>query len=267
MPLNLKWANSPVVLSLVVCLSACAGLETGKTKLKRVKTVGIVSAIGDEFSFARAGLNGNYGAQHFPIAQWGVDDLIVSEATASIGEDFQVQPLTYQRETFYTSAEKKAPVTPLNLMHHDPLKALLRNQVSPQSLDAYVVIVKAESKLGPSERTVAGIGAVQYGALLGSYYQIHALYEIKVYDGHSFDLIETRAAAPLDNNSVSRLAGPSQIVDQSYMPSAGDPVQNEKLRAATIDMIERSLQRTLQDLHLSTVVKHNEEPLKIPAAG
>jgi hypothetical protein len=40
-----------------------------------------------------------------------------------------------------------------------PLKQLLRT-VSPQLLDADVVIVKSKSTIGPSDRTTEGIGAV-----------------------------------------------------------------------------------------------------------
>jgi hypothetical protein len=52
-----------------------------------------------------------------------------------------------------------------------PLKQLLRT-VSPQLLDADVVIVKSKSTIGPSDRTTEGIGAVSYGTLMGSYDQI-----------------------------------------------------------------------------------------------
>jgi hypothetical protein len=251
---NSTWERSLSLLFLVVSLSACASFESDQAKIKRVKTIGIVSAVSDEFSFTRAGLNGSgEESRHFPILSWQLDDLIVDEATAAIGQQFQVQPLTYDRTAFYAPRNKKSAVTPVNLMHGDPLKQLLRT-VSPQGLDAYVVIVKSESMIGPSDRTAEGIGAVTYSTLTGTYDQIHTLYEIKVFDGHTFKLLETRPAAPLDNIDVRRLAGPSKTVDASYMPSAGDPLQNEKLRATITDMIEQSLRRTLLDLHLASTV-------------
>jgi hypothetical protein len=177
--------------------------------------------------------------------------MIVKEASAAIGARFQIQPLSYDRTSFYAPSENASPVTPMNLMRNDPLKELLRSQVSPQSLDAYVVIVKAKSAIGPSNRTVEGLGTVSYNTVFEHYDRIHALYEIKVYDGHSFELLEARAAAPLGDIDATRLAGPNHIVDATYMPSAGDPAQNEKLKLAFTDMIERSLQPTLRDLHLA----------------
>jgi hypothetical protein len=249
-----KWESSLSLLFLVVSLTACASFEADEAKMKRVKTIGIVSAVGDEFNFTRAGLNGSgEESRHFPILSWQLDDLIVGEATAAIGQQFQVQPLSYDRTAFYTPRDKKSAVTPINLIRGDPLEKFLRT-VSPQGLDAYVVIVKSESTIGPSDRTAEGIGAVSYSTLTGTYDQIHTLYEIKVFDGHTFKLLETRPAAPLDNIDVRRLAGPSKTVDASYMPSAGDPVQNEKLKATITDMIEQGLHRTLLDLHLASTI-------------
>ena len=61
--------------------------------------------------------------------------------------------------------------------------------------------------------------------------QIHALYEIRVIDGKTFDA-EKRAAPPLANAQATRLAGPSRPVDESFSPGAGDPARNESLRRA-----------------------------------
>ena len=240
------------VLLLPILINACAMFETGEAKLKRVRTISIISAMGDELSFTRSGLNGmDNRSQHYSIKSWKLDDAIVKQAGALIATHFQVQPIAYDPELFYSHSGKDSPITPLNLIRDDPLKQLLRTQAQQQSPDAYVVIVKAESTIGPSNRTVEGAGVVKYNALFGSCVQIHALYEIRVYDGHTLDLLEKRPAAPLDNASVTKLAGPSRIVDESYMPSAGDPAQNEKLQAAIVSLIERSLQPTLGDLHLA----------------
>ena len=167
-------------LILLLFLNACATFETSDAKLKRIKTVGIVSAVGNELNFTRSGLNGmDEGNRRFPIASWELDDMIVKEASAAIGARFQVQPLSYDRTSFYAPSENASPVTPMNLMRTDPLKELLRSQVSPQSLDAYVVIVKAKSAIGPSNRTVEGLGTVSYNTVFEHYDRIHALYEIK----------------------------------------------------------------------------------------
>jgi hypothetical protein len=237
---------------LAVSVSACAMFETGQTKLQAVKTVGIISAFGDEMSFAKAGLTGlNNRTQSFPIGSWGLDEMIVQQATTALSGHFQVQPVSYQRAAF--ASVEDSPITPVNLTRGDPFKKLVQTGVSPQGLDAYIVITKAKSNFGGDGRKVEGIGLITYSTLLESHSQIHALYEIRVIDGKTFDVIEKRAAPPLDDVETIRLAGPSRIIDESFSPSTSDPARNEKLHGAITDLIARSLSSTLSDMHLADV--------------
>src|SRR5258708_11696968 len=90
------------ILLVAVSVGACAMFETGQTKLQGVKTVGIISAVGGEMSFARAGLTGLHNdlSQSFPIGAWGLDDLIVQQATTALNGRFQVQPVRYNPASF-----------------------------------------------------------------------------------------------------------------------------------------------------------------------
>jgi hypothetical protein len=249
---SIPFASFATLVVLAVSVSGCATFATGETKLQAVKTVGIVSAVGDEMSFARAGLNGpNKATQSFQIRSWGLDDLIVQQATTALSGRFQVQPVSYNRAAF--AAIKDSPVAAVNLVLGDPFKKLVQTEVSPQGLDAYVVITKAKSNFGGSGRKVEGIGFIAYGTLLSSYNQIHALYEIRVFDGKTFEVIEKRAAAPLENSGTMNLTGPSQLVDETFAPNIGDPSRNEKLQGAITDLIVRSLPSILSDMHLADV--------------
>jgi hypothetical protein len=240
------------VIVVAVSVSACAMLETRETKLQAVKTVGIVSAVGDEMSFAKAGLTGlNNPSQSFPIASWGLDDLIVRQVTTALSGRFQVQPVSYQRAAF--AAIKDSPVAPVNLMRGDPFKKLVQTEVSPQGLDAYIVITKAKSNFGGGARKVEGIGFIRFGTLLASSNHIHVLYEIRVIDGKTFDVIEKMAAPPLDEVGTVRIAGPSRTIDEDFVPGAGNPAENEKLHAAIADLVASSLSTTLSDMHLADV--------------
>jgi hypothetical protein len=238
---------------LAVSVGACAMFETGEKKLQAVRTIGIISAVGDEMSYAKAGLTGlDNRPQSFAIGSWGLDDMIVQQATTALNRRFQVQPVSYKRAAF-AGVEKDSPVVPVNLIRGDPFKKLVQTDVSPQALDAYIVITKAKSNFGGGGRMVEGIGFITYGTLLTPYSQIHALYEIRVIDGKTFDVIEKRAAPPLDNVETIRLAGPSRLVDETFSPNAGDPVQNEKLHGAITDLIVRSLSSTLSDMRLADI--------------
>lgn len=241
--------RSKVILGLAcaiacVVLGAAAAFETRATRLQAIKTVGIVSAIGEEMSLTQAGLIGlgNTG-QSVSISPWSLDELIVQQATRLLSGRFRVQPVSYRRAAF--AAIRDSAVAPVNLLRSDPFKELVRSDVAPQGLDAYIVITRAKSKLA-NGRLVEGVGLAQYRTLLADYGLIHALYEVRVIEGKSFDVIEKRAAAPLDNTGTMRLAGPSGPVDETFE----GPASNERLRAAIADLITRSLPVTLGDMHL-----------------
>jgi hypothetical protein len=224
---------------------AADAFETRETRLQAIKTVGIISAVGDDMSFVRAGLVGLGDAGgRVSIAPWGLDDLIVQEVSSLLGARFRVQPVSYSRMAF--AAVRESPIVPVNLLRRDPFKALVRSEVSPQGLDAYIVITRSRSNFGTG-RSLEGIGLIEYRTLFASYVQIHALYEIRVISGKDGDVIEKRAASPLDNTAMMRIAGPNRSVDASLAA----PTASDRLRAAIADLLTRSLPVTLADMHLS----------------
>ncbi|BBO11314.1 MULTISPECIES: hypothetical protein [unclassified Bradyrhizobium] len=227
-----------------VALGAAAAFETRASRLQAIKTVGIVSAIGEEMSLSQAGLTklGSTG-QSASISAWGLDELIVQQVTRLLGGRYRVQAVNYTRAAF--AAVRDSAVTPVNLLRSDPFKELVRTDVTPQGLDAYIVITRAKSKLG-NGRNVEGVGIAEYRTLLADYGLIHALYEVRVIDGKTFDVIEKRAAAPLDNTGTIGIAGPSWPVEGNF----DGPASSERLRAAIADLITRSLPVTLDDMHL-----------------
>ena len=226
-------------------LGATAAFETRATRLQAIRTVGIISAIGDEISVTRTGLTPlNKQGQSVPVGSWKLDELVVQQATTLLNGRFRVQPVSYPRAKF--AAIKEPAVIPVNLIRGDPFKALVRTDASPQGLDAYIVITRAKSKLG-SGGNVEGLGFAEYRTLLASYGVVHALYEVRVIDGKTFDVIEKRAASPLGDAEMLRLAGPSRTIEEAFEgPAAG-----ERLRAAIVDLITRSLPLTFGDMHLA----------------
>jgi len=232
-----------MVIPLVLSSGARALFETRDEKLKSVKTVGIVSAIGDQFTYAKTGLTGvDTNPRNVPITSWGLDDLVAQEVSRALSVRFQVQPVTYPRATFATTAE--STMTAVNLVRGDPFKKLVQNEVSPKGLDAYIVITKARANFGGGNRKVEGVGLITYSTVLESFDLLHALYEVRVVDGKTFDIIEKVAAGPSVDASIVRLPGPSLVINGSF------DRRDENLRRAIQDLIMRSLPNTLSDLHL-----------------
>jgi hypothetical protein len=227
---------------LVLSSDAHAWFETRDAKLSSVKTVGIVSAVGDQFTLARAGLTGlDSSSRRVSIASWGLDDLIAQRVGEALSIRFQVQPVSYPRASF--AAIQESAITGVNLVRGDPFKKLVQTEISPQGLDAYVVITKAKANFG-GNRKVEGLGLITYRTLLESFSLVHALYEIRVVDGRTFDIIEKSAAGPSDSASSVRLAGPSFVTDTTF------DQPDETLHRAIVDLLVRSLPNTLSDMHL-----------------
>jgi hypothetical protein len=237
-------------IMLLLGCGACAAVGTEGPLLRDFKTIGVISAVGDTLTVTNAGLTGlGHGERVYSIDSWGIDDLIVSRSSALLSRHFQVQPVTYKRAAF-AAIEQNNPVVVVNLLRKDRIKDLVRAEAAPQGLAAYVVITKGTSTYGNGGRCVGGIGIINHSALLNSYNQIHALYVVRVIDGHEFRVLDKRSAAPLDNAEIVRLGGPSRMVDDAFLPPATGAAENEKLKAAVTDLIERSLPATLESLRL-----------------
>jgi hypothetical protein len=240
-----------VIAALVIFVAFGGGadalFETRDAKLQAVKTVGIISAIGDQFTLAKGGLTGpDDGSRNFSIAAWGLDDLIVRQVTAALSGRFQVQPVTYQRAAF--TDIKESAIAPVNLVRGDPFKKLVESEVSPQGLDAYIVITKAKANFGGGNRRLEGVGLITFKTLMDSYSQVYALYEIRVVDGKSFDIIEKMAAAPVENAGYLRLAGPNRLLEDGF--PIGTDARDETLHRLVSDLIADSLPITLGNMHL-----------------
>jgi hypothetical protein len=240
----------PLALLALLAHSGCASIE-GTSRLQAIKTIAIISAVGDTFTFTESGLTGLDNApRSFSVEAWGIDEQIVARATSVLGQRFQVQTVTWQRELF-AAPERVSSIPGADLVREDPLKELVRSHVSPQGLDAYVVITKATLKYGTRDVPVNGIGMIRHRALLESSAMVHALYVVRVIDGHTFRTIDRKSAGPVDNSSTVRLAGPSRRLDAAELPPISDPLQNQSLKAAVFDLINQSLEPTLRDLRLT----------------
>lgn len=243
-------------LLLTLSVNGCATLDRTDVRLASAKTIGIVSAIGDDFTFTRAGLTApTESEQHVPIQAWGLDDLVTIRIGLLLGKHYQVQGLTYSRapfaakETFSPFAMSSA-LSKLKSGSDNRLSDLVRTQVAPQGLDVYVVVTKATSAYGSRSRTVAGIGVIERVAVLASSGQLHALYTITVIDGHTFKVIGKEQAGPLEGDELFRLKGPSREVSADMLSAAGSPASSDELKAAVIELIDRGLPKTLRDLQL-----------------
>jgi hypothetical protein len=63
----------------------------------------------------------------------------------------------------------------------------IRAQVSPQGLDAYIVLMSAASQYGTTNQSLNGLGIIEgSGGIRSNYHFLFALYEVSVIDGNQF---------------------------------------------------------------------------------
>ncbi|MCL2714260.1 MAG: hypothetical protein FWD68_06665 [Alphaproteobacteria bacterium] len=227
--------------------SAKALFESRDDRLGAIRSIGIIVAVGDQFTFAKSGLGTDRSSRSIGIGEWGVDEAIAKQVGELVGRRFQVTPVTWSRSAFFADSGTSPG---FSMFRGDRFAKRVQSEVQPQGLDAYIVITKARVDLGAGGRKVDGLGLITFRTLMETYTALHAFYEIRVIDGRSFDVIEEMTAGPLaaDLRKNHRLAGPARLYEGSVtaVTDAGDA----GLHRAILDLIAQSLPMTLESMHL-----------------
>jgi len=232
-------------LFLLLMLGACVGVAP---HVEGVRTLGIVSAIGDKFYLRKVGFTvfGNE-SQDFAADSWGIDELMTSKLHAALADRFEVRPVTYRRAAFVNLENRLA-------IGVDRLRAeTVRAEVSPQGLDAYLVVTKGIGQFGQTNQILLGLGLVEGPTIFkADNIYVHAYYALSMVDGHAWTLSSpTYSSLP----GGQGLFGPRpkavmRQVDQSWWPASLDAASNERLKAAVVELIDQSLPNTLQRMQL-----------------
>ena len=151
---------------------------------KAVKTVAIVSTVGDTLQLPWSGAFFAHGNHTMSIAGWNLDAKIEADAKGAIGSNFAVRTVAFDRA-------KLAGAT----LRLDKDKHLLPIEgLQPASeVDAYIVIAKDRATIGPHADDVAGFGVWKQVGLGAETADVFATYAIAVVDAHTLKFL---AVAP-----------------------------------------------------------------------
>jgi hypothetical protein len=208
--------------------------------------LGIVSAIGDKFYATKVGLV-VFGSdfKEMAIGSWGIDEMITAKIRAALSARFDVRPVTYKRAVFAAFPDRSGLIA----QNFNP--EVVRTQVSPQGLDAYLVVVKAERSYGGTRQLVQGIGSAEGNTDVDPIMFVHTYYNIFLVDGRDFQ-IKSRAASniPKPYNFFKRdyMSSPSRQTDASLWPKTLDAAANPRLKGVVVELIDQSLPPTLEKL-------------------
>jgi hypothetical protein len=226
-----------------------------RPKIEGVRTIGIVSAIGDKFYARKFGLLVfTHDFKEMPIESWGIDEMMTAKVRTALSPRFDVRPVTYKRAAFAAFPDRSGFLA----QYFNP--ELVRTEVSPQGLDAYLVVVKSERSYGPrnsygsSNLLVQGLGSASGNTDVDPIVFVHAYYNIVLVDGHDFQ-IKSQGTAEIPGPrkyfwAPDFMSSPSRQVDKSLWPKTLDAAANPGLKAVVVELIDQSLPPTLQKMQL-----------------
>jgi hypothetical protein len=209
----------------------------------------VLSVIGHAFQVQKIGVMvfGN-SRDDIAIDSWGIDDLVARKVSAILGKQFKVRQLAVSRDVRVSYA------TPgLLFRSQDKMLDILRGATAGLvPCDIYVAVTQGGSGFGSTNQRLVGLGIMQHGGDLGiiKHHFLHALYEIRIYDGNTMAVLSDKTPGT-DAFPLSALVGPgirgmSREVDEAWWPAAPQAAASSaQLKSATWTLIEQGLETTL----------------------
>jgi hypothetical protein len=225
-----------VIFALLVLVSGCAGGLAGppggevSKAIAQAKTVGVISAVGHKFALQKVGITvfGNE-LNEVAIGSWGLDDVAASKVSALLSKRYTVKRISVPQASA------------------DNIEAVLRQAGATQKCDLYIVVTPGGAALSGTNQFVGGLGLVEHGHPDTVF--LHALLTIRLYDGHTFELLQSRRALNEYGDAVAtNISGPHRKLDRTWWPATPQAVHNERLKGATRALLSEGLARTVPEM-------------------
>lgn len=234
--------------------------EVGERTVKRrsteegpfpnIKSVGLVSAIGDELELRHEGL-AEVTPNDVAIDEWQVDARVQQIARELLEKRFEVKDVPFDRSTLANT----------QLLDDDGKWVSKVPALAPsQDVDAYVVILKHPLRTGAGNRP-AGLGVWNQTILFKPQTAVFANYAIALIDARSLNLMVGLTGAMDTSFPIRR---PFQIVDNDVWPEKATPAAAElpgKIRETVTSLLENSVRETLLRMQLTDSVIADGLPL------
>lgn len=227
-----------LILALFLLNLAACATGVPPDKKAAIRTVGIVSAIGDPITFKTVGLMVFTNEENkAAVPEWRLDELVTGRIADSLRGRYDVRTVQFRKEKFLPET-----VGLLGLSRN--IGDVVRAEVSPKGLDAYIVVEQYQNGdvVPNSNQTLEGLGLYRRWSPFGGMHWVYAGYIISVIDGRDFKKIGA---------AITRV--PVQEVDKSlWAPSLAEMTEDQKrkFRDALVALLEKDLQEKLRKLDL-----------------
>ena len=175
-------------LPVLCCALLIALLAAPANADDTIKSVGIISAIGDTMTKQHVGLMvfGNTDEKE-AIDSWQVDEFVISEISAALAGQYEIKPVSYAKTDFI--AHQKGIVVDSDFDGEASIK-----HVAPEpgkEPDAYIIVTKAFSDdyIGQTNQHLFGVGLYEHRDRNQA---IYVSYEVNVVDGHTLKYMTDR---------------------------------------------------------------------------
>ncbi|TXH37021.1 MAG: hypothetical protein E6Q98_08955 [Rhodospirillaceae bacterium] len=222
-----------------VLLGGCSETVLTRNQAADVKTVSVISAIGDELTVRDIVAQDPAGSQG-SLAAYGLDRYAVDQADHLLADRYSLIPVTYEPSDFYQSEKER--VIQSFLIGGVPVGQVIRQRTQPPGAtalgaDIYVVLLPGKAKLTDVDKPLYGASLIR----LASGPNLGIVYRIVIVDGHTLQ--------PIAN--VDTMA--DHTVDDSYWAdsfAALSESQKQQIADTWKQRLDRTLKPALQKLNL-----------------
>jgi hypothetical protein len=246
-----RFVSTTIYVFCLLLVAGCSGLPTAFDPPVAVyvskgrRSIGVISTIGTKFVVQKVGVT-VFGNEHsdVPIGTWGIDDAVNAKVASILRADADVKRISYAKNAF---AAYEAPGG-LFRDHNAELVEALRKLTATQKSDLYLVVVPSGSSFGSTNQAVSGLGIVQGSSVFVNQMWIHALFQMRLYDGQRLELLGWKPARLGETAFMAVIHGPHRQVDPALWPEVGRLDSNMRLRTAVRELVEQALTATLPEV-------------------
>jgi hypothetical protein len=209
---------------------------------KTVKTVAVVSTVGDSLELPWSGVFFTHGNHSISISGWNLDATIEADVVGALSREFTVKTVTLDRARLAGATlklDKDKHILPVDGLSPSP------------DVDAYIVIAKEPATIGPHADDIAGFGVWKQVGVGFESTGVFATYAIEVVDARTLKVLAVGVGV-----SSPRFPSPKLMRSVNNSVCAKNaltlsPDGEKTVRTVVTDMMADSVPETLLRLGLT----------------
>jgi hypothetical protein len=218
--------------------ASSAGDAVSNGDIARLRTITVVTAIGDEMRFAKEGVFSEHVFYSYPIADWDLNGKLADEVRHLLSPRYTVKraadlPATFS-QPFALSEMPKAAAARLRTLPPDP------------DTDAYLLITEVLNEDHVQSRYVHGLEMLHRAGAVDGTTQEYSAYAVALIDARSFRTLAWRERAEMPPSLAITAA------NDMWADSAAEltPEQRQTIRLYSTALMTGTLQETLSQMRL-----------------